>query len=30
MDFEKIIVECTKESALYPDENFILKVVQLQ
>jgi dynein heavy chain len=30
MDFEKIIVECTKESLLYPDENFILKVVQLQ
>jgi dynein heavy chain len=30
MEFEKIIVECTKESLLYPDENFILKVVQLQ
>ena len=28
--FEEIITQCTKDSLLYPDENFILKVVQMQ
>ena len=30
MDFENIIQNCTKDAQLYPDENFILKVVQLK
>ena len=29
MEFEDIIVQCTKDLLLFPDENFILKVVQL-
>ena len=30
MDFENIIQQCVKDAQLYPDDNFILKVVQLK
>ena len=30
MEFETVIEQCVKDSQLYPDENFILKVVQLK
>ena len=30
MDFEDIIQQCVKDAQLYPDEEFILKVVQLK
>jgi hypothetical protein len=30
MEFEGVIEQCVKDSQLYPDENFILKVVQLK
>jgi len=29
MDFEKLITECSLESKMYPDETYILKIVQL-
>lgn len=30
MEFEGVIEQCVKDAQLYPDENFILKVVQLK
>ena len=30
MTFENVIVQCAKDSHLYPDDEFILKIVQLK